>query len=148
MGTFFVSKYHKQQSYCRRPQSKQWYEVANNMLDLKIYKYIGIYIKKTDIIWRGLPDTEYIVKNGHDVLNKNGKRAKNEVWKTFDHHYKNHPAHLAGNLRNMAYDTDHYYQEISHQTKFKKDVENSKKYWHDNHKDVNFNYSRTKINED
>ena len=54
-----AAKYHKQQAYCRRHQSKQWYSIANDMLELKIYKYIGIYIKKTDIILRGLPDDRY-----------------------------------------------------------------------------------------
>ena len=114
-----AAKYHKQQAYCRRPQSNQWYAIANDMLNLKIYKYIGIYIKKTDIIWRGLNEKKY------------------------DRNYINHPANLAGNTRNMAYDTDTYYMDqgdaLIKKQKEKKKEEDRKKTFHD----IKYNYIST-----
>lgn len=114
-----AAKYHKQQAYCRRPQSNQWYEIADDLLNLKIYKYIGIYIKKTDIIWRGL-------------------REKN-----YDRNYINHPANLAGNIRNMAYDTDTYYLEQGEALDKKQKEQQRKEKRKNNFHDIKYNYIST-----
>lgn len=82
-----AAKYHKQQAYCRLPMEKieGWFTVANYLLEKKYYKYIGIYVKKTDILWR---DMDWDEKDIDAPL------------------YKYHPVNLAGNIRNMAYDKD------------------------------------------
>lgn len=88
-----AAKYHKQQTYCKIKHDSKWYSLARYLLNKKVYKYVGIYISKADIIW---------AKDDHDITDIYFHRI--------DERYATHPIHLAGNLRNYAYETDTRYQ--------------------------------------
>lgn len=75
-----AAKYHHQETICRQYHGYRWKTIAKELADRKIYKYTNLYIKKTALTWRF---------SGRYKLDKE---------------YYDHPIHLAGNIKNYAYD--------------------------------------------
>lgn len=96
------AKYHHQETICRFSHDRKWYVQANELAKRKVYKYINIYIKKQAIAWRGLP---YPTNTYHNIDGGHLESTKDRIpTKSFDRFYKESPVHLAGNIRNYAYD--------------------------------------------